>query len=269
MDHGQGNGQINFLVMFIVNVGILWLFMLVVYLYQSSRSILKKKGYNEEYMGFIRKDSLQRFLGITIGVPLLELFAALIVWLIVGELRTDRHLAYVMLVFFLCVIPFPVMDAKNTGKKYKELAIKTKSEVLVDLNFQTLHLVFKPSIEIIAGIFYLLYFILFLQPLHPAMIHLAILWFLYLSARFARHWVRPLLKDGYFFMFILLVINQLLLLYHLVREIFRANQHGHPHMDSLVNFLGGMLAAVLVAKLVYYLANFPRFKREISGRENV
>jgi hypothetical protein len=266
MDHVQGNGQINFLAMFIINVGILWLFLLVVYLYQSSRSILKKKGYNEEYIGFIRKDSLQRFLGITIVVPLLELFAALIVRLIVGELRTEKHLAYVMLVFFLCVIPFPVMDAKHTRKKYKELAIKTKSEVLVDLNFQTLHLVFKPAIEIIAGIFYLLYFIVFLQPFHPAMIHLAILWLLYSSVRFARHWVRPLLKDGYLFTFVFLVVNHLLLLYHLAREILVANQPGHPHMDSLANFLGGMLATFLAAKLVYYLANFPRFKREISGK---
>jgi hypothetical protein len=64
----------------------------------------------------------------------------------------------------------------------------------------------------------------------------------------------------------MVVINHLLLLFHLVREIFRANQPGHLHMDSLANFLGGMLAAVLVAKLVYYLANFPRFKREISGK---
>lgn len=252
--------NINFLTLYLVTVAALWIFLLVAYRYQTDTSLLKKKGYNEEYRTFLKNDSKTRIIGIAIAVPLLELLAGLVVKLITGELSTAKHLGYAALLFVLFVLPFPILDMKRTGKKYRELAIKTKSEIMVDFNYRTLHLVFKPALELIALVLYILYFVVFIDIVHPAMLHLAILWFLYYSGRMSKNLTGTGIRDAYLYLFVFMVANHLLVIFHLVREIVK-----HCCLPWHGFLFGIVLTAFLLIKLGLYLIRFPRFKKEISA----
>ena len=66
-------------------------------------------------------------------------------------------------------IPFPVMDMRETNKKYKNLAVKTNSDVMIDLNYRIIHLALNPLLEIISSLIFIIYFIEFIEPFHVSL----------------------------------------------------------------------------------------------------
>ena len=252
--------RINFLTLFLINVGFLWIALLIATLYQTNTRLLRKKGYGEEYITFLKKDCRKRSIGIAIYMPCAILLAALVVWFIFGELNTLKHLAYVGLIAFMFIIPFPWLDTKKTNERYKRLAEQTKSDIVIDLDFRTLRLVYRPLWELITACLYIIYFAVLFQTFQWGIIHFFFAWLLYNSARSGRFMIRPSLKDSYLWNFTFMVWNHILVILHIVWQIVL-----HRASSGWMEYvLGGVLVLLLLAKLVYYCSQFARFKSELS-----
>ncbi len=244
---------------------ILWIFLLATTLYQINRRILENKGYNEDYIRYIRKTNIRRNIGMAIVIPILGIFAALVVWAIFGNLNKSTHLIYVYILWFLLIIPFPILEMKKGNKKLKELAIKTNSNIVIDFKYKTLHLVFVPGLEAIFAIIYIVYFIIFIEAFHVAFIHLLILWLLYGAARFSKNLTLPSFKETYIFNFIFMALNHMILIFHVFREAVIRFGCGDCRW-GIDLILGISLGAALICKLVYYLIKLPEFNLRLKGR---
>jgi hypothetical protein len=254
----------NFWIFYVATVGILWLFLLVITAYRASSSRLRSRGMKEEYVQFLRKDITTRSLGIGIAIPILLLVAAGIVWLIAGDIHQPERLLSIVLLFLILVIPFPILDTMQLNKKYKELALETGSETVVDVSYKILHLVFNPTWELLAALLYVAFFVAFIEPFHVAFIHLLLLWFLYAAARSGKYLTQPMLKDGYVYVFVFLILNQGFLLYHLLNVSIHRLTCEHCS-DPTVFVLGTVLGELLAIKIAYYLSRYPRFSQALSG----
>lgn len=255
--------SIDFQAFFLLTVAILWLFLLVTTLYRTNRSLLRKKGISDEYVDFLRKDTIKRSIGIAIVVPALLLVSGLLVYVITGDLESPGQIVYVALLFIVLVIPFPVMSTIKLNKEYRSLALETKSEIVVDFNYRVLHLVFNPTVEAIAALLYVAFFLAYVGPFHVAFLHILILWFLYSAARSSKYLTRPLLKDGYLYLVIFLALNQLILLFHLLNESIHLLTCEECY-NRTAFFLGAVLSVLLAAKFVYYASKFPKFRTSLS-----
>ncbi len=246
----------------IINLGILWLFLLVFYLFMTNTKRLRKKGYNETYQKFLKKDTKKRTIGIAWMMPLIEIVAALIVKLIFGENLKEKHMIYWFLFILLFIAPFPILDMKKTNKKYKGLAKQTQSDIVIDFNFNIFHLIFLPTIELFLGLFYIAYFVLTLGGMHLGMLHILIPWLFYGSARMSKNQILPALRDYYIYCFIFLLFNYLLALFHLVREsVFCYNTNDISNTSSLSGIL---LSLLLFGRIIFYLIHLPRFRKSLK-----
>jgi len=250
-------------ILFGVIVAALWLMLLIVVLYRSNTSVLRRKGLSDEYIQFIKSDVLKRSLGIALVVPLLLLLSSFIVWLVAGTLESPELLPYVVLVFTVLVIPFPILDVIKTNRKFKDLARATNTEVVFDFNYRILHLVFNPTLEMVTGIIYVLYFFVFVEWFHVAFLHLALMWFLYFSARSGNYLTRPLLKDGYIYLYAILAINQLILIYHLMNVVAHIYSCADCYEPTGIA-LGLLLGLSLLGKLIYYSIRLPSVRHMLS-----
>ncbi len=104
-----------------------------------------------------------------------------------------------------------------------ELRFESKAEIVVDIGHNLLHKLFHPTLEIISSIVYIGFMLILDLDFHIAFIHILLLWFLYLTIRSVKYQVRPSLKDGYLYSFIFMSINNLLIIYYLVRALSDAS----------------------------------------------
>ncbi len=257
--------NLNTVYTFFIIFVILWISLLGVTIYQTNRRILERKGYNEDFIELSKKINIKRNIGIGVIVTILGIFAALVVWAIFGDLNKSNHLMYVYLLWFLLIIPFPILESEKGGKEFKELAIKTNTDIVIDFKYKILHLVFAAPVEALFSIIYILYFIIFIEVFHVAFIHILILWFLYGSLRFSKSQTRPGIRDAYIFSFIFMVLNQSILIFHVLREVIsRFACEGCTLSIALI--LGISLAAALICKLIYYLFKLPEFSFRLKNR---
>jgi len=230
-----------------------------------NKTRLKKRGYKNEYIEFIRKDTKKRNISIAVFMPLLGLLAAFIVWFITGEVEGIQNLIYIALLWILLVIPFPLIDAIKTQKEYKDLALRTKSEVVFDFNHRILHLVFKPVIELTAAVLVVAYFILFIEPFHVVFVHLLILWALYAAGRYSKFLSAPQLRDGYIYLYIFIMINQALIIFHIFSEIVTRSRC-EECMSETGLLAGIIVGSLLFLKFMYYIFLFPKFNLTLKPR---
>lgn len=252
-----------FIELYVLILIVLWIFLTFVTLFTINRKRLEKRGYKSEYIDFIRRDTKKRNIGIALIMPVLGGIAALIVWAITGEVNGFQNLIYIVLLWMLFIIPFPILDMRKSQKEYKELAIRTHSEVVVDFNYKVLHIIFNPLAEAIASVLVIAYFIIFIEPFHVVFIHIFILWALYATARYSKYLTEPQLKDGYLYLYIFIMINQALIVFHTFREVI-GRSDCQVCLSDLGMVSGITLASLLLLKLVYYIFSFPRFKIKLN-----
>lgn len=248
--------KLNFLEFYSVVVGMIWLFLIVATSILTNKSRLLQKGYKTEYIDYTRKDVFKRNIGIAFGMPLLGGIAAVIIWFFVDDINEFQNMIYVALLWIVLVIPFPILDIRNTNKKYKELAVKTDSDIFIDFNFSILHLIFKPILELVTSILVIIYFISFLEPFHIVFIHLLILWALYSVGRFSKFLVGPQIRDGYLYLCLFLMLNHGFIIFHLFRETLSKSDCS-VCLSTVGFYLGTSLTALLLLKLFYYLYQIP------------
>jgi hypothetical protein len=171
------------------------------------------------------------------------------------------HLPVIILITIMCVIPFSVIDLKRSNKAYKKLAIQTKSDTVVHMNYRVFHIVFKPSWEVVAGALYILYFIMFVRENLLRPVHVAIIWLLYFAVRSWKNMTHQSIRDGYILNFVFISINQLLIIFHLLCDGYcRDTECGWPRL-MFVN----VLLALLIVKLSYYFFKFLELERALAA----
>lgn len=254
---------LTFIEFYLAVVIVLWIFLLIATLFTINRVRLEKKGYKPEYIKFIRQDTKKRNISIAVFMPVLGGLSALIVWLFTGEINSMQSLIYISLLWIILVIPFPILDMRKTQKEYKELAIKTNSEILFDFKFKLLHLMFNPYLEIAASILIIAYFIFFIEPFHVVFIHIFILWALYSVGRYSKYMTAPQLKDGYIYLFIFIMINQALIIFHTFREVL-SRSNCEECLSNFGFYLGILLGILIFVKFIYYIFSFPKFNLKLK-----
>ena len=162
-------------------------------------------------------------------------------------------LIFIFFIFLILVIPFPILDIRKSRKEYKKLAIETGASIVIDMKFKVLHTFFNPAIELIFFLLFIGYFLLAPNAIPILVfIHLIIPWLIYLSARGSKFLTRPLMKDGYLLLFIVITINYLIVLFYIVRYGIICLE-----CSSDVNrTFSIVLITVLILKIFYSLFNF-------------
>ena len=245
---------------FLGNLAALWLFLGLSTAIMFNRDRLRNKGHDAEAIEFLKRDNRTRCLGIAIVMPLVELLAAAVVFLWFVEISTHDHFLYICMIAVAIIIPFPILDFFQTRKKQKALVVNGGKKVVIDMNHRVWHLVFRPGWEALATLFLISYFVWQGSYFNLAMMHLAILWLLYLAGRGGRFLTGPSLSDLYQGNFLFMVINHLLILLHLVRFV----THCCPVAGEPNHTIGLLLICLLSLKLVYYFIRLPQFRRELS-----
>ena len=248
--------------LFIYSNVVLLITLVILYIYSTNTTILKKKGFTDEFIKFKKKDHATRLIGMLFGIPVLELVAAFITYLIFGELDSSKHLMYIFVIFLILIIPFPIIDSIQTAKKQKELMIKTQSPVAADFKFKIFHSIFNPFLEIVSTLFILVFYITYYQYINPLIIlHLALIWFLYAIIRYAKNMNKPSIREAYHYTFIFLVINHLVVIFHIISPIITNKECCY---NSVMIKVGPVLAILLLMKLAYYFWNLPYVKKELQ-----
>ena len=149
---------------------------------------------------------------------------------------------------------------RKMKRKYRNLAEETNENVVIDLNYRMLNSFFNPLLEILSAVFFIAYMLLLNTDFHLAFIHIIIMWFMYLTIRSARNQIRPTMKDAYQYTFIFLCLNQLLIIYYLIREMICCSMD----YGLLVVITGCVLALLLVLKIIIYFISFNSIRKELS-----
>jgi len=237
-----------------------WLFLILFYSIFLRPKRLSKKGYSTEYINFIRKDYRKRMRGIAIAIPILLLIASGIFWLFAGRPVTLNHITYIFLIFFLLVIPFPIIDYLKSKKRYKELAYETSAEVVIDLKHSKLHKFFNPIIELFIVILFVSFTLIFMQLPFMVYIHLGIPWILYLSIMKSKYATLPMLRDGYLYSFIFMELNYALVIFYIARyAAFCQNCLINSH-----KLIALLLMAIMFSRMIYYIMNFRKVYHSLS-----
>ena len=230
-----------------------WIFSLLFYIFFTDDKRLLRNGYSPEYIAFLKKDYKIRLLGIAIGVPILSLTAYSIFWLLFGYPDAYHHLLYIFLIFFILVIPFPIMDMKKSKQAYKKLAIETNTEIIIDIKFKVLNKFFNPIVELVFFIFFLSYYFIS-QHVVPifAFIHMLIPWLVYMAARNTKYQTKPSIKDSYALIFSAITINFLLVLFYIYKYGIQCSE-----CSGSVNQVGGIVIFLLLfVKIVFSSTGF-------------
>ncbi len=129
------------------------------------------------------------------------------------------------------------------------------------MKYKIFHHLFNPVFEIVASLVVLGYFIYFKDTVSPLItIHLALIWLMYILIRRAKNLNKPLLKESYYYTFLILGINHLLVIFHVVYPFFTRIE---CCANATMLMSGITLAMLLLLKMGYYLFNVPLMKREL------
>jgi len=249
---------IYLLILFGTSCIVTWVFLLLFYIIYTNKNRLINTGYSDEYISFLRKDYKKRSLGIAIALPALLLSAYSIYWLFFGIPNSYDNLIYIFLLFLFLVLPFPIMDMRKSKKEYRKLALETNSEIIIDLKFKVLHSFFSPIFELIFVALFVSYYLISQNTIPVIVfIHLLIPWLIYLSARNSKFLTKPLMKDGYLLLFIVISVNYLIVVFYIYRYGIQCLEcSGNVNKTFSV-----VVLIVLLLKILYSLFNFVQTRR--------
>lgn len=252
--------NLELLLVFITICVTTWIFLISFFAIFLNPGRLTRKKYSSEYIQFIRKDYKNRIRGIALAIPILLLISLGIFWLIAGRPLTYNHLTVVFLIFFLLIVPFPILDYLKSKKRYKKLAFHTSAEVVFDLNHQKLHKFFNPRLELILSILFILFHILIFNLPFMVYIHLGIPWILYISVLKSKYSTLPMLRDGFLYSFIFMELNYALIIFYIARyAVFCQSCLNATHQ-----LLSGLLIIVMLSRMIYYILNFRKVYQAMS-----
>lgn len=228
----------------------------------NKASILRKKGYSDEYIKLTKKITAQTVPRIFAVLILSQILFGIVVYFIAGEINKDLYQQYVIIGSFLITLPFAIYYNRIKSIEYKKLAIETRSEIIVDFNYRTLNLIFNKYIEIPVLLMVLTFAVIHLD-IHFAgliLIYVLLPWFFAGILRDSKNLNIAVFKNTYLVIAKLNIIYQGLLIFLLAVGTYR-------NIDEFewYNYLFfGLICAVLAVKVVFYVLKYPKLKRQVE-----
>ena len=250
--------SMNLIKLFWIANILLWAFLFIVTLLMGNSAVLRKRGYSEDYISFMKKDYTVRALTMSILIPVIQVASYFIVSLFVEDVSSKIEI--VLLVFIIMIIPFPIIDNTITRGKLKTIKENSNNIMVIDFKHKILNLIFNPTIEMVLTVITVLYALIVIKPVILFYLHIILPWFIYATARKSQKTIRPHLKDGYLWTFVFITINFALILYYILSCLIR----GEDYMLISETSLGVLLVIILSSRIIYYLINYPRLRQKLQ-----
>jgi len=133
----------------------------------------------------------------------------------------------------------------------------TKFQGKPQMKNRFVHQVFTPIVELVAATIFIGFFLFIEIDYQLSLSQVLFLLLLYFTLRSTKFQAKPTLKSGYSYTFLLLIINQIVIIYYLVRKLM-----DQKDLSIIELSIGLFILLALVLKTVYYLANFGSVKKE-------
>jgi hypothetical protein len=225
----------------------------------GSAGNLRKRGYSEDYIAFMKRDYTMRALFMAIIIPAILVAAYFITTLFAEDVSSKIEI--VALVFIVMIIPFPIIDNILTGKKLKSIKEKSNDILVVDIKHKVLNLIYNPAVELILTGITIAYALIVIKPVILFYLHIILPWVFYMTTRKSQKTIRPHLKDGYLWAFVFITINFALIIYYIVNSLFREQSH----LNSFELSTGVLLIIILTSRIIYYLLNYPQLRQKLQS----
>ena len=231
----------------------------------QKRSRLRKKGYSEEYIDLSKKISDEVGPKVVSLLILSQILVGVIVYLIFGEITKELYTKYIIFISVLIAMPIGALFSNIKSDKYKELAIKTKSDIIIDFNYRILGLLFNRNVEIPVFIIALAYSALHLDFSFTGcvLIYLLLPWFFSIVVRRTKNLNKPVFQEQYSLVGKLNIIYQAALVFLMVIGSIE-----HFEEFSWYNYLFFAAAeCALIFKVVLYTLNYSKLKGQLKNMD--
>jgi len=235
--------------------------MVSVYLFLTNTKRMMQKGYKEEYIVFEKRTLKNDMIGAGILLFVIQAVCAILLRLLEGTLTAMYYFEYVLMTSMIGPLCYQYYRSRKNFIQYKKLAIKTKSDVIIDFNYSVLHVLFNLPMEIVSSLFVVAYNACRLHFSPMVFLYLAVMWSKYLGLKRSKNLTRPLFRDFYLQVgksFILLHIILIMLLVMFTSRYMEVPEWSDYLIISILGF-------VLLVKLIFYVIRYSRFKQNIDN----
>ncbi len=237
---------------------ILWCYTIVLFITNKER--LKKKGFDDEYVTLMKSthnESMRKFILIFL---LTQLVSSLLFYTITGEFTTKQFSQYIFIISTVVGMTYMFNCISSCNMKFKELAVKTNSDIIIDFNFKILKRMFNMPLEIAATLGFIYFAAVHYDHL-PAIYLLAVIpWFNYLFMKKSKNLNFSAFKFNYLY-----VAKSNIMLHVLIGVVLFKRSYTFedilPWYSLTIYFL---LMAVFTFKLGLYLYQYPKLREEVS-----
>ena len=246
----------------IMNVAIIAAGTIVTYL-MSRRKSLEQRGYPETYIDFQQKFNKNSGISIIAFLVIVQVLFAVIASFFIEQLKPRDYMDFIIIPTMILILPFALMKTIKQNREYKRLADENNLEIAVDFGFIKLKQMFNIRIEIISSLLVFSYLLMHAELRRSLMIvlYVLLLWFFFAGLRFSKYSIKPVLKDQYMRFGKMLLLYQAMLAFLLFIPYGLDNWSGSGSAGRLMFII---VAAGLIAKLIFYWTRFPGFKKEIG-----
>ncbi|MFC1725314.1 hypothetical protein ACFL4T_06780 [candidate division KSB1 bacterium] len=232
----------------------------------QKRSRLKKKGYSDEYIDLSKNISDEVGPKVVSLLILSQILVGVVIYLIFGEITRELYTKYIIFISVLIAMPFGALFSNIKSDKFKELAFKTKSDIIIDFNYRNLNLLFNKTVEIPVFLIALAYAVLHLDfsVAGAVLIYLLLPWFFSIAVRRTKNLNKPVFQNTYLLVGKLNVIYQSVLVFLIVIGSIK-------HFEGFLwyNYVFFFAAeCVLIFKVIFYASNYPKLKKELHSIED-
>ncbi len=219
------------------------------------------KGFREKYSAFMRSDEKKNLMiGIT-AFFIAQVLALLIANYIIGQFTFKAYFTNVGFGSIILGVAFDLFQLKNKNMKAKEIAIATKSDIIVDLDFKTLKLIFSLPLEIPVSIATILYIAISKDDQSLFYMFIFVQWFFYLTLKRSKYLIKSRFHENYSGMGKAIFWYHFLILFMFagseLDKLDVGKQLSYPVIFVLICFL-------MILKAIYYARNYGTFKEKVA-----
>ncbi|MFC1561868.1 hypothetical protein ACFL4Q_02605 [candidate division KSB1 bacterium] len=218
---------------------------------------LRRKGLSEEYIALMRKDEKKAAIKpLVVLYGLQAIFIAL--FAISGTaISQEIYMKYVFPPSFILSLPYSMYLTKKYNVKFKDLAIKTESEIIIDFKYKALGWILNRKLELISLALIIYFNIMYLNNDTILYLSAALPWLIYYMMRNMKYQVLEMINYRYRILARSMILLQLIKSHRYIRVIFDQIES----FTSVQYLLFILLAAVLAATVIYGLVNYPKINR--------
>lgn len=226
---------------------------------------LRREGLQDEYIEFYKKIQTKVLNLFIFPFLIIQLVLLVIEGLFFPDFSSMDILVSVFIGGFILYLPIGLIFYGRHRNKYKdvyrEIAVKTGSEIVIDFKYKALRMFFNPVIEIPASILLIIYIILHYEfrPAIMLSLYIFVPWFNYFNSKTIKNLNKILFKREYTIVYYGVMAYHIILILLLFLYTFDSN-----FILTTYDYVFFTVLVVLqTLKVIYYLSNYPKFRKEI------